>query len=193
VIAVLAAIMTPFLNEYLVRNRLHRAVAEFRSVLIWARSTSGGLPYCLAVEVNRGTSTTANPGYIKVWAPNLNPAIVPLRDRQCARYSQWAGVAGKGRLLTEFSLGTMSQGNILAVQMTDARITPGLPQLPKPFYLLFDGTGMYLDVGGGRLEPSQVWFRFQLLAPDGSLMPNPRELFVSPTGSMKLTGQGGVT
>ena len=193
VIAVLAAIMTPFLSEYLRRNRLHRAVAEFRNILIWARATSGGLPYCLAAEINRGGNTPGSAGYITVWAPVLNTAIVPMRDRQCARYTQWANVAGKGRKLAEFSLATMSQGDFLAVQMTDARITPGLPQLPQPFYLLFDSTGMYLDVGGGRLEPSQVWFKFQLLDPSGNLLPNPRELFLSPTGAVRLTGQGGVT
>jgi len=202
VIAILAAIMTPFVTDYLRKTRLLRATHGFRSVIQKAKSLASNINTCVAVEVNRGNNSTG--GYAKVFLPNS--AVVLPGDQCITGYAGWAGNPARRVLIDEFDLGSMRQsGNFLSVQMIDLRIRLATPNQAM-LYLLFDRTGQ-MWVGGPCAQPSicTAMIRLHSLGGDGLplwstlAMADPRrkhwirELYFTPTGATRLTIYNGET
>jgi len=196
-IAILAAIMTPFLNDYLLKNRLQQVVTSFRSPLQWAQTAAGRLNTCIAIEIRQGTNTL--PGYARVYQPIMDPLIVPERDRTCDRsVANWASTPAKRIMLKEFNLASVRSGQFLGVQITSITPDPGATNLP--FYLLADSAGtMFSSLCCGRITQTEMAFRFELLRSDGQPMwptlpdTDPRkkvwirDLYTSPTGVAAIT------
>ena len=203
VIAILAAIMTPFVTDYLRKTRLIRAANGFSNVLQRAKSLSGSIDHCLAVEISRGNAS--NGGYARVWAPDQ--AAVGSADQCIGDYLFWVNTPARRRLMDEFDLGIMRQtGNTIAVQMTDLRLTLASANQAS-LYLLLDKRGEQYVGGVCANLPciSPVVMRFHSLGTDGLPLWNTvpmndprrkqwiREVYVTTTGGSRMTIYNGET